>query len=376
MELDPHQERELKDLYSKYSDKKLPIELPQIILDVLGIDISASYVDLKLRNPIMVAPGQMTLSEGQIKRIADAGYGGLVLKSVVGEDKNSNASMAEYGFRRKPTYIKTVFDETDTEKKMPIIHWDGRLDTRGLDEYLEFAEKALNIGKERNIPVIASFLSHLPQEKEDWKEEEWTYTAERFRDLGFTHVEIDFCPFLKGEDIAKNRETVLRWYREAPKLIKSKGLEVITKILNLDLGERFQIEMVEASIEGGANAVVIANRMYKPEYGSAHGGIELKKRNMKQIKNVRENGLNIPVIATGGTYTGTDATDYLRVGAQSVQLLSFIMGKPYKPPKTRKNRFEWVSYQLILNPENGLVANMLHLKNIEDISSVRELYKR
>jgi len=372
MNLEQNQERKLTNLYRKYSDEKLPINLPQIILDEFEIDISASYVDQKLRNPIMVAPGQMTLSEGQIKRIADAGYGGLILKSVVGEDKNGNASMAEYGFRRKPTYIKTVFDENDTEKKMPIIHWDGRLDTRGLDEYLKFAEKAMNIGKEKNIPVIASFLCHLPQEGEDWKKEEWTYTTERFRDLGFTHAEIDFCPFLKGEDIAKNREAVLRWYREAPKLIKSKGLEVITKILNLDFGEVFQLKMVKESIEGGADGVVIANRMYKEEYRSAHGGIELKERNIRQIENVRENNLEIPVIATGGIYTGGDSFDYLKCGAQNTQLLSYIMGKPHKPPKTKKDRFEWVFHQLMLNPENGLVANMLQ----NGISSVRELYKR
>lgn len=373
MELKPDQETKLNDFYREYSDKKLPPELSQIILDEFGIDISTNYFDQELKNPIMVAPGQLTLSEGQIRGIVDAGYGGVVLKSVVGEDKNGNASMSQ--FRKTPTFIKTVFDEKDIEKRMPIILWDGGLDTRELGKYLVFAENSLNVGKEKNVPIIASFLSHLPQKGEEWKEEEWVYTAERFSNLGFAYIEIDFCPFLKGENVVKNKETVLDWYRKSPELIKRvKGIKVLPKLLNLDFGPDFQLEMVKASIEGGADGVVIANRIYKQELKSPYGGLELKERNIEQIKNVRENGLDIPIVGTGGVYSGKDVLDYLKLGVPCVEILSYIMGKWSKPVETRKDKFELVLYEILLNPVNGLVAGMLDLKNREGISGIRELY--
>lgn len=66
--------------------------------------------------------------------------------------------------------------------------------------------------------------------------------------------------------------------------------------------------------------------------------------------------------------------DYLRSGAQSAQLLSYIMGKWSKPVKVKKDKFELVLYEILLNPEHGLVVAMLDLKNKGDISSLRELY--
>jgi len=70
---------------------------------------------------MIIAPGSLSHSISQIKRAAKAGYGGLVLKSVVGEDKDGNASMKF--MRRKSTFARWVCDEEGN----PIFHWNGDL---------------------------------------------------------------------------------------------------------------------------------------------------------------------------------------------------------------------------------------------------------
>lgn len=322
-----------------------------------GIDLSASYLDLNLRNPIIVAPGPLSQSISQIKRAAKAGYGGMVLKSVVGEDRRGNASMSM--MRRGSTFARWVYDDEGN----PIFHWNGGLDPRNLRDYLEFAREAFKIGKELEFPLVASLLCHLPKNvDEEWRAEEWEHTTKElveaarimYRDSPVI-LEIDFCPFLKREKLAVDRETILRWYREAPRLVKeaASNVHVVPKLLNLDFGLDFQVEMTRAAKEGNADGVVVANRFFKKyivretgeEYFTAHGGKELRIMNQRQIREIRR-AVDLPISATGGTYSGRHVAEYLELGAQNVQVLTYIM----------KNGFERAFHNLMFDPEDGFIA--------------------
>jgi dihydroorotate dehydrogenase (fumarate) len=337
-----------------------------LIRDEFGIDLSSSYLDLELKNPIIVAPGPLSQTTSQIERAVRAGYGGMVLKSVIGEDKNGNASMKS--LRTKPSFVRWVKDEEGN----PIFHWNGGLDLRSLAEYLRFTEEAFQLGKKLGFPLILSFLCHLPKDRdEEWKVEEWEYTVRRLDEAASamyeerpTIFEIDFCPFLKREKLTVDKETVARWYREAPKLIKdvSPDAKVVLKILNLDFGLEFQMEMVKASKEGNADGVVIANRFFrkymdvrtKEEYFTAHGGKELRELNQRQITEVKKN-MDIFVSATGGIYSGKHISEYLSLRAENIQLLTYIM----------KNGFEESFRNLLFNPENGLLISLIRERQTE-----------
>jgi hypothetical protein len=80
----------------------------------------------------------------------------------------------------------------------------------------------------------------------------------------------------------------------------------------------------------------------------------------------------IPKLPSGGIYTGFDALNYIVSGASAVQVYSFLAGKVKTPPKRSFNKFEQVLYTLILEPTEGLIAGLLHLKNTQGIDSVRE----
>ncbi|MEM2887932.1 MAG: hypothetical protein QXR42_00430 [Candidatus Bathyarchaeia archaeon] len=328
-----------------------------------GATLSSNYLDLELKSPVIVAPGPLSQTTSQIERAAASGFGGVVLKSVVGEDKHGNSSMKF--LRTKPTFARWVIDDEGN----PVYHWNGGLDLRTLPEYLKFAEKAFRIGEELNFPVIPSFLCHLPRDiDEDWKVEEWKYTVTKLSEAALPMYkdrkiifEIDFCPFLKREKLAVDKKTILHWYGETPKLVKENcpNSYVVPKIMNLDFGLDFQTEMIKAVKQGGADCVVIANRFFrkfvdpdtKESYFTAHGGRELRILNQCQISKAKE-AVNIPISATGGTYSGKHVYEYLSLGAQNVQLVTYVM----------KYGFEESLKNIMFNPRDGFLAMLVASK--------------
>ncbi|MEN6358037.1 MAG: hypothetical protein ABFD83_13245 [Armatimonadota bacterium] len=357
--------RELSKVHEYYKRKPIPSCLFQMLVDELELpSLNVSYLDLPLKNPLIVAPGQMTLRTSQVESIHEAGFAGCVLKSVVGESRNGCCSMINQ--RKHASYIRTFHKGDDPEGKRPIIHWDGRCDTRTLSEYMDFARKAHLYNNPDDFIVIASILCHLPFPHEDFLEEEWVHTTKVHYEAGFKHIEIDFCPFLASDDYTENQENVLRWYRTCPGIMKSvaSDVKVFPKMLNLDWGLEFQLKMAEAAFDGGSDGVVVANRHYNRQYASGHGGEELRLRNLEQVRHIKERFPTLSISATGGVYSGRDIYNYLKAGAQNVQFLSYLMGKVNTPfARTEGSRFDMVFHKLILDPDDGLLACLLEEKN-------------
>lgn len=351
--------KKFEELSKYYFEKPIDNDFPRFLKDTLGIDLKAKYGNFMLKNPVLVAPGQLTREKSQIEKIKKSGYSGCVLKSVVGEDEMGNCSMINY--RKKMTYLKTIYEDFDREGAFPVIIWDGRADTRDLKEYLNFAEEVFSF-KEEDFLIISSILCHLPGPDEEIKKEEWIYTIGKLYKIGYNIFEIDFCPGLKTETQLIEKNNILRWYREIPKIIKGvfPQIYIFTKIMNLDYGIDFQIKIVEEAIKGNADGVVIGNRIFKKEINSAFGGKELRERNLTLIKEIKKAFPNFSISGTGGIYTGKHILDYLESGADNVQILSYILGKVKKDFKKEKgNKFDKVLYELFFNPENGLIIEIL-----------------
>jgi len=94
----------LKNIFLK---EKLSNDFEKKVREITGIDLSSSYGKFHLKNPVIVAPGQLTRTEKQIAQIKEANFAGCVLKSIVGEDESGNCSMILY--RNPPTYLKSVY---------------------------------------------------------------------------------------------------------------------------------------------------------------------------------------------------------------------------------------------------------------------------
>ena len=351
--------QKIRDLHDFFLTNPIPLNIFELIENELGISLSSVYGPRIIKNPVLVAPGQLTLNAGQLRKIKSAGFAGCILKSFVGEDSHGNCSMLSQ--RQKSTYIESVYDKDDLQKAYPIIHWNGRGDIRTLSEYVPFAVQAKNFD-DTDFLVAASILCHCPQVRESFKEKEWIYTTKTLFDIGYRIFEIDFCPWLETETDLVKKESTLRWYETVPQLMKSVSSEitVYAKLLNLDYGLSFQMEMAKATVQGKADGIVIANRMFNKELNCTHGGKQLHERNLTQIRCMKKEFPDFPISATGGVYSGKHIAQYLKAGAENVQLISYLMGKVY-PPFAKKNgdKFTKVFHKLIFDPEDGLVACMI-----------------
>lgn len=348
-------EKKIEGLAKYYLEHPIDAQFPEIIRSELGIALKAKYGNFDLKHPILVAPGQLTKEKSQITRIKKAGYSGCVLKSVIGEDEKGNCSMLFQ--RKKMAYLKTTYDEEEN----PVIHWDGRGDTRDLKEYLKFAKGAFTLS-DNNFLIVASILCHLPGPDEELKRDEWTHTIKKIYEIGYRIFEIDFCPSLKNEKAIMEKENILRWYREIPLFIKREfpDVYVFPKILNLDYGLDFQLRMIESGIKGKSDGVIIGNRIFKERINSAYGGKELRERNLVQIREIKKAFPGISISGTGGVYEGRHILKYLKAGAGDVQVLSYILGKVKKRfLKGKGDKFERVIYELFFNPEDGFLISYI-----------------
>lgn len=349
----------LEDIYQHYSTDTVPGNIGEIVEQATGICLSARYVDYNLSHPIIVAPGQLTLNLNQVESIRKAGFAGCVLKSVVGESPDGICSMSMQ--RKKPTSISSFYESYDTQCEYPIIHWNGRCDVRALDDYMTFAKDVKKSVDDGRFVPVASILCHLPLPGEEIKTDEWIHTTKSIFSAGYSHIEIDFCPFLSGDNYTEDQKNVLRWYRICPEIMKSisSDIRVIPKMLNLSWGLDFQIAIAEAAVKGGADGIIVANRIFKPEYGSGHGGEELRHINLAQVREIKKRFPSLHISATGGVYDGRMAFDYLQAGADNIQVLSYLMGKVQTPFEKCGNKFDKVLHKLLLHPQTGLVAAII-----------------
>jgi len=73
--------------------------------------------------------------------------------------------------------------------------------------------------------------------------------------------------------------------------------------------------------------------------------------NQHQIREVKKR-VDILISETGGTYSGRHVSEYLKLGAQNVQVLTYVM----------KNGFERALLNLMFNSEDGFVTMILKRK--------------
>jgi dihydroorotate dehydrogenase (NAD+) catalytic subunit len=260
--------------------------------------LSLKVTGIPLKNPLLLAAGIMGTTGGSMKRIARAGAGAVVTKSIGLEPKSghSNPSMVEVDC--------------------------GYLNAMGLPNpsYKNFQHE-IDTAKEGGVPVIASIFGGCAL---DFSDIASAIHADAFElNVSCPHAhgfgaEIGTDPTLV-EDITsavKNTVDVPVWVKLTPNVtnIKSIGL---------------------AAQSGGADAVVAINTLRGmaidiesgyPILGNKFGGLSgraIKPVAVKCVYDLYES-LDIPVIGVGGISDWKDAVEFIMAGAQAVEIGSAI----------------------------------------------------
>jgi len=274
------------------------------------MDLSVSYVGLRLKNPLIVASSHLAGTVENMKRCEDAGAAAVVAKSL----------FEEAVVRKSPT------------PRFRILHRNfGRYRTWSLYSYEQasewgperYAEEMRRAKEEIEIPVIASINCKT--------HEGWVEYSKMMEETGVDALELNVsCPHssitFTGLNVEEEIAEVVRLVRSAV------SIPIVVKLSPMLTSPLFVARSVEAA---GADGVVMFNRFtgldidIESESPIMHGtyagfgGTWSIYYPLRWISAVREH-LKIDIAASGGVMCGEDVVKYLLVGANVVQVCTAI----------------------------------------------------
>jgi dihydroorotate dehydrogenase (fumarate) len=266
------------------------------------IDLATTYAGLTLKSPLIVSSSGLTSSIERIKKMALAGAGAVVLKSLFEEQilHEVVAMSAGSDYPEAGDYLKTYARDNSLESYLSLI--------RG-------AKKMVG------IPVIASINCV--------KVDEWIDFAKQIEQAGADALELNiyFLPINKHKD-PRDYETA---YLDLVSKVREKtSLPVMVK-----LGSGFSniTWMVQQLYQRGAAAVVLFNRFYTPDINTedmSFGSSEVLsapadlRNSLRWIGIVSSQVKEIDLAASTGVHSGMAAVKQILAGATAVQVCSVL----------------------------------------------------
>ncbi|MFX0096789.1 MAG: dihydroorotate dehydrogenase [Candidatus Hodarchaeota archaeon] len=258
-----------------------------------GIHVNIS--DLNLKNPTMLAAGMLGISAPSLRRIARAGAGALVTKSISLDPKKGNPN---------PTIVETEC---------------GFLNALGLpNPGIEDFKSEIADLKNEDIPIIVSIFGKSPGE--------FAQVALEVEKAGGNAVELNIsCPHEEIGQIGQNPQLTAKVVRAVKEIIK---IPVFVK-LTPNVTEIKEIAL--AAEKAGANAVTAINTLRAmtidietgyPILFNRYGGLSgpaIRPLAVRCIYEIYETA-KIPIIGAGGVSNWKDAIELILAGASAVQI--------------------------------------------------------
>ena len=346
--------------------RELPSDLAGYIRGAYRLDLTARYLGRTLPHPIGKGSGQLSLSLDQLETDRAAGLAFVVLKTVIAEDPAGERSMGAWALHE--TRMKVEKRRSASGREGWTVTWKGRGWDRPFDEYLALVRAAADATRSGDIVAVPSVKYHLPRLGEPFRTEEYRHTTDQIARAwgdGELLLEKDFSPTLAGNELAGERDQILRWLREVPGQVRAAAgampIRLALKLMNARFDDAFQLAMMQAA--AAADGLVVFNRLWDSAQGVAFGGFDLSERNLRVLQAARLGGISTPPLTgTGNITTGRLIVDYARLGCQSVQLHSFFQLPLSEYPATEGSRPQRAVHVLLFDPRDGLIACMLDLE--------------
>jgi dihydroorotate dehydrogenase (fumarate) len=268
-------------------------------------DLRTTYMGVPLANPIVVGSSSLSKNVDSIKRLEQAGAGGLVVKSLFEEQ----VQLEEEEFRSRLGDLEPGFAEA--------VNMFPKLEYGGPKQHLYWIEQARKAVK---MPLFASLncVSRVT----------WGEYAKQLEDTGVNGLELNFySPALDlsvaAADIERRELSTLERVRAAVKIpIAVKLHPHYTSLMN-----------VVSRLEGaGANAFVLFNRLLQPDIDvdrlTRHSSVSLSSPGESLLPlrwiALLQNRIKADLVATTGIWTGLDVAKMVLVGAKAVQVVSVL----------------------------------------------------
>ncbi len=265
-------------------------------------DLSTTYAGLSLKSPVIVSSSGLTSSVDRIRKIALAGAGAVVMKSLFEEQimfEVANLS-SDSNYPEAEDYVRTYARENSLDNYLSVI--------KGAKEAVD-------------IPVISSINCVSGAE--------WIDFAHKIEGAGADALELNiyFLPIHKDKD---PREYERVYLDLVSKVKEHTSLPVIVK-----LGSEFSniTWMVNQLYLRGVAAVVLFNRFYAPDINTdemSFGSSEVLsspadlRNSLRWIGIVSSQVGQIDLAASTGVHSGMAVIKQILAGATAVQVCSVL----------------------------------------------------
>jgi dihydroorotate dehydrogenase (fumarate) len=290
------------------------------------MDLSTTYMGLKLANPVIAASSGMTGNLESIIRIEKNGAAAVVLKSIFEEEILLDLNRQLKEAQQNPMIYSGLSETLD--------YLDLHIREKNLDDYLKLIKQAK---KSVSIPVIGSIncVSY----------EDWTYFTRRIEEAGADGLELNL--FLNPADF-ENKEFEKAYFRIIEKVLAEVSIPVSIKI------SRYFTRMglsVKALSETGISGIVMFNRFFTPDIdldtlslvpGKLFTTPEDISETLRWIA-IMSGRVSCDLAASTGIHTGEGVIKMLLAGASVTQVASTLyMNGPDQITRILKVMQRWM----------------------------------
>jgi dihydroorotate dehydrogenase (fumarate) len=272
------------------------------------MDLSTTYLGLNLRNPLVASASPLSGTVDDVRRLATAGIGAVVLYSLFEEQVRREAAHNErMALQGSESYAESLSYFPDTVD-----------DGHGGHRYLRLVERA---AAAIDIPLIGSLNASTPGS--------WAHYARRIQDAGAAAIELNIY-YLPGDNGVDGTAVE---QRHLDVLAEVKGAATIPVAVKLSPYFSATADMAHRLDAAGADGLVLFNRFLQPDIDP------------ETLSTVRTVSLSTPadtrlpltwiallhgrirasLAASTGVEHASDVAKYLLAGADVVQCASALL---------------------------------------------------
>ena len=272
------------------------------------MDLSTTYLGLRLPHPLMPGASPLADSLDTVKRLEDAGAAAIILRSLFEEQITRE--------RDGLVYHMEVTAEASAEA---ISYFPKSTDfVFGTHEYLEQIRRIKTAVK---VPVIASLNGTT--------NEGWLSYAKSIQDAGADALELNVYfiatdPKETGAHVEQRTVDILRSVKKA-----------VTIPVAVKLSPFFSsvAHLAHQLDDAGADGLVLFNRFYQPDIDvealEAVPSLHLSDSSELLLRlhwlAILSGQVKLTMAASGGVHTGLDAVKAVMAGASAVQVVSRLL---------------------------------------------------
>lgn len=277
------------------------------------IDLSTTYLGLKLKSPLVASSSPLCEDIGNIRRMEDAGAAAIVLHSLFEEQIQIDSQALDVAI--------SAAEERGPEAAtlLPDV---GRFRV-GPEGYLEHIRKAKQaVG----IPIVASLNGASSGG--------WIEYARQMQQAGADAMELNI--YYVPVDPELTGEQVERKYIELVKAVKG-GVSIPVSV---KLGPYFSsmANMARKLVDAGADGLVLFNRFYQPDYDleslEVVPNLILSSQYELLLRlhwvAVLYGSIKADMAITGGVHTATDVVKSMMAGARVAMMTSALLKRGVK----------------------------------------------